>query len=252
MNEKIIEICCGSYEDAYIAKKSGADQIELNSALFLGGLTPSYGTTKLVLDNLNIPTFVMIRPRPGGFLYNNFEYESIVKDTELFLDLNIEGIVFGFLSKDNEIDLDKTKTLVNLIHSKGKLAVFHRAFDQVNNPIKSIEELISLSVDRILTSGQKNNALDGIGLLNELQENYSNKIELIVGSGVNSENVKTIYGKTSISKFHSTCKAWRKDPTTIAKISYSYADNEHKDMYDITDFETAKNFVKTINSIVKI
>ncbi len=249
-NPKIAEICCGSYEDAYIAEKAGADQIELNSALFLGGLTPSFGTVKLVIKNLNTPVLAMVRPRAGGFLYNDFEYKTILEDTTNLLNLGVDGIVFGFIDENCNIDIKRTQEITNLIHDKGKVAVFHRAFDQTNNPYKSIEELINLSVDRVLTSGQKVTATEGFELLKTLEEEYGKNVEIIAGSGLNYNNINELHSKTNISMFHSSCKAWKVDPTTIGNISYSYSSN-NIDKYDVTSLDLAKKFVKSIHNLKK-
>ncbi len=246
--KKIIEICCGSYEDAYIAKEAGADQIELNSSLFLGGLTPSIGMVKLVKE-LKIPIMAMVRPRGAGFYYNLFEFENILKDVEELLNQDIDGIVFGCLTDDKKIDLDKNREIIKLIKSKRKLAIFHRAFDQTTDPYRAMEELIELGVNRVLTSGQKSNAIDGVALLNDLELKYGNDIEILIGSGVNSQNINEIYNKTNIKRFHSSCKAWRVDPTTIGNVSYEYGVNENNSSYEVTDLDTAKAFVKTINSL---
>lgn len=247
--KKIVEICCGSFEDAYIAKKAGADQIELNSSLFLGGLTPSIGLVKLVKERIDIGIIAMVRPRAGGFYYNEFEYENILKDIEELLSLGVDGIVFGCLTRDKEIDVVKNKKIVDMIHKEKKLAVFHRAFDQTINPYQAIEELIRLGVDRVLTSGQEEIAMDGLDLLYDLEKNYGDKIEILVGSGVNEGNVKEIYNRTGLSKFHSSCRTWREDPTTIGNVSYGYGTNENKKKYEVTSIKLADKFVQAVKEI---
>lgn len=241
-----VEICCGSYEDAFIAKEAGADQIELNSALFLGGLTPSTGVVKLIKENIDIKIIAMARPRAGGFYYNEFEYSTIIKDVEELLSFDVDGIVFGCLTEDREINIEKNKKIVDLIKSKNKLAVFHRAFDQTVDPFKATEELIELGVDRVLTSGQKNIAIDGVDLLKELENKYGDRIEFLIGSGVNSENVSRIYNATGIKNFHSSCRMWREDPTTIGNVSYEYGNFENKNKYEVTSLELARKFVESV------
>lgn len=225
-----VEVCCGSYEDAVSAYIGGADRIELNSALHLGGLTPTTATLKLVKEKVSIPVCCMVRPRGAGFIYSEKEIEVIFAEASELLENGADGIVFGFLNKDFEIDYNLTKKMVNLIHSYHKEAVFHRAFDCLKEPYKGIETLIELNVDRVLTSGLKNKAFEGKELLKELQARYGDRIEILAGSGVNSENVVELIKETSIKQVHSSCKGWKMDLSTHTSIvDYSYAkENEYE------------------------
>lgn len=218
-----IEICCGSFDDALCASTGGALRIELNSALHLGGLTPSMATFLLTKERTNLEIINMVRPRGGGFCYSETEYESMRLDAKLFLEAGADGIAFGFLTNDFQVDQKRTSEMVELIHSFGKTAVFHRAFDCTKNHIVAIETLIALRVDRLLTSGQADKATDGIPLLHDLQKNYGDKIEILVGSGVNRETAKNIIEKTGITQLHSSCKSWENDVTTSGNgVSFAY------------------------------
>lgn len=247
----IAEICCGSLEDALIAEKAGCDRIELNQAMFLSGLTPSPGTVELVSEHCSIPIVVMVRPRPGGFYYNDYEFQTMLKDIEFLLNYDIEGIVFGCLDEHGEIDLEKTKMIVNLIHRYNKDAIFHRAFDCVNDPFQAIEVLIDLGVKRVLTGGLRTRAMDGIQILKELQDKYSEKIEILAGGGVTAENVAELMKKTNIKQFHSSCTGWRKDPTTRTEhISFAFApEPSYRDHYNMVDYEKAVKFVKAVKEL---
>ena len=150
---KIVEICCGSYEDALNAYKGGAQRIELNSALYLGGLTPSIASLIKTKQNTDLKVIVMIRPRGAGFYYSEEDYEVMKEDCRLMLEHGADGIAFGFLNKDFSIDLKRTKEFIDIIKSYNKEAVFHRAFDCTSHPYQAIEQLIELGVNRILTSG---------------------------------------------------------------------------------------------------
>ncbi len=151
----IFELCCGSLEDAIIGDRYGASRIELNSSLFLGGKTPSMGLVKKVLENINIPAVLMVRPRGGGFNYSHNDYITMKEDLKEFLKLSIEGIAFGFLNDDLEIHKRKTEEFINIINDSGKKSVFHRAFDNVKNKEESVEYLIDIGCSRVLTSGGK-------------------------------------------------------------------------------------------------
>ena len=183
----IIEVCAESYEYAEKAEKAGADRIELCKHLHLDGLTPNYKTAKKTIDNLNIPVFVLIRPRNGDFNYTEKEFELMKADIVKFKKMGCKGIVSGILNNDNTIDIKRTNELVNL--SRPLEFTFHRAFDMVTDPLKELEKLIQLGVDRVLTSGQKQKAVKGIELLKELKKNAKDKIIIMPGSGINKLNI---------------------------------------------------------------
>ena len=183
----IIEVCAESYEYAVKAEKAGADRIELCKDLHLDGLTPDYETAKRTIDTLNIPVFILIRPRKGDFIYSKEEFESMKQDILKFKEMGCNGIVSGVLNSDYSIDIKRTKELVEL--SKPLEFTFHRAFDIVSNPLKEIENLIELGIDRVLTSGQKNKAIEGLELLEELKNISKNRIKIMPGSGINKSNI---------------------------------------------------------------
>ncbi|CAL2076482.1 copper homeostasis protein CutC [Tenacibaculum sp. 190524A05c] len=182
-----LEICANSYQSALNAEQAGAHRIELCSELNSGGITPSYGLIQKVISELSIETFVLIRPRSGNFVYSEAEFDIMKQDIIKCKSLGANGIVSGVLMKDNTIDLERTKELISLAYPLP--FTFHRAFDLVTNPIEGIQQLIDLKVNRVLTSGQKNKALEGIMLLKDLKEKFSNQIIILPGSGLNSKNV---------------------------------------------------------------
>ena len=184
----IIEFCAESYEYAMKAEKAGADRIELCKDLHLEGLTPDYKSAKRTIDTLNIPVFVLIRPRKGDFMYSDEEFELMKQDILKFKEMGCKGIVSGVLNDDNSIDIKRTKKLVEL--SRPLEFTFHRAFDVVSDPLEEIENLIRLGVNRILTSGQKENAIDGLVLLKQLKRISNNRILIMPGSGISKNNLK--------------------------------------------------------------
>ena len=140
----MIEICCGSYEDALAAWKGGAERIELNSALYLGGLTPSIGSLRLVKENTGLKVISMVRPRGAGFNYTEAETEQMFADARILMENGSDGLAFGFLTSEGKIDSERTGRMIRLIHEFHGEAVFHRAFDCVEDPYEAIEELIRL------------------------------------------------------------------------------------------------------------
>ncbi|WP_373163234.1 copper homeostasis protein CutC [Agathobaculum sp. Marseille-P7918] len=234
----MLEICCGSYEDALNAYRGGAERIELNSALHLGGLTPTAACLSLVLRDTKVKVICMVRPRGAGFCYTPDEKTQMFAEAEELLSRGSHGIAFGFLTENAEIDVKETEKMVKLIHQYGGEAVFHRAFDCVSNPHESIETLIELGVDRVLTSGLAEKAMGGKDLIRALQEKYGSRIELLAGSGVNASNVRELMEYTGVSQAHSSCKDWQTDPTTSGEqVSYAFAAAPHENCYDVVSQE---------------
>ena len=182
----IIEVCAESYEYALKAEKAGADRIELCKDLHLDGLTPDYESAKKTIDSLNIPVFILIRPIEGDFIYSNEEFELMKRDIIKFKEMGCKGIVSGVLNDDNSIDIERTKELVEL--SRPLEFTFHRAFDLVSDPFEEIENLIEIGVTRILTSGQKHKAIEGLELLEEFKNISKNRILIMPGSGISNMN----------------------------------------------------------------
>ena len=197
----IIEVCAESYEYALKAEKAGADRIELCKDLHLDGLTPDYESAKKTIDSLNIPVFILIRPREGDFIYSNEEFELMKRDIIKFKEMGCKGIVSGVLNDDNSIDVKRTKDLIEL--SRPLEFTFHRAFDIVSDPLKEIENLIRMGVDRILTSGQKNKAIEGLYLLEKLNNISKKRIVIMPGSGISNTNFKKF---NSFNEIHGSFK----------------------------------------------
>ncbi|MDR1033907.1 MAG: hypothetical protein LBL41_03970 [Bifidobacteriaceae bacterium] len=207
MQQYTLEICAGSARDCVKAENAGADRIELCSALSLGGLTPSLGLIRSVKKTCSLPIAAMLRPRAGGFYYTNDEFGEILYDANTFIDEGVEGIVFGFLSTDRAIDIERTEKLVKIAKDAKIEAVFHRAFDITPDLAESAKILIDLGVDRILTSGGKSNAGDGIPAIRALQDTYGDKVQFLAGSGVTLENARQILDEAGVSQIHTTAKA---------------------------------------------
>ena len=186
---KIVEICCGSYYDAVQAALGGAERIELNSALMLGGLTPTASTLRLVKEAFpHLKVVAMVRPRGAGFCYREEEFQVMMAECEELLSNGADGIAFGCLTEEGNVNIRQTEEMLSLIHRAGKEAVFHRAFDCVQDPFDTMEQLIALGVNRVLTSGLQPKATEGATLLKELQAHFGARIEILAGSGVNASN----------------------------------------------------------------
>ena len=243
----MLEICCGSYYDATQAVLGGAGRIELNSGLHMGGLTPSLGTLELVKENLNIWTVAMVRPRGGGFCYCKEDFEVMERDVKLLISHGADGIAFGCLNPDATINCWQNERLTAMIHESGKEAVFHRAFDCTDDPYRSMEQLIDMGVDRVLTSGLKARAVDGVPLLRKLQSIYGDRIQILAGSGINASNGRRLMQETGITQIHSSCRDWMKDPTTVANgVSYAFASTSDETAYDVVSAVLVHRLLESI------
>lgn len=245
--EIVLEVCCGSYEDAKEAECAGADRIELNSALYLGGLTPSMGSVYRVKENLNIPVVAMVRPRGGGFFYSKEEYETMLRDARLMLEQGVDGIAFGFLLANHMIDVERTKNFIELIHFYHAEAVFHRAIDCTPDIMEAAETLISLGVDRILTSGGRKTAIDGQETITRLQKEYGGKVEILPGSGLRALNAAEFIRATQVIQLHSSCRGWNTDVTGVAgDVSFGYESDGHETDYEAVHAKTVKELKDTL------
>ena len=244
MKRDLFEVCAGSVQDCINAQLGGADRVELNSALHLGGLTPSLAMLRLVKEKTSLKVVCMDRPRAAGFCYDDVEIETMFEDAKILLENGADGISFGFLNSDATINVTETKKMVELIHQYQKEAVFHRAFDCVDDPMHAIKQLIDCGVDRILTSGLQPTAMQGASVLEKLQSEFGNQIELLAGSGINANNIRTLKEQTGIHQFHGSCKEWCKDPTTtVGNVSYAYHES---DDYDCVSLEKVKSIVQEL------
>lgn len=219
----IFEVCVGSIRDGIVAYKKGANRIEINSALELGGLTPQITTVKYLKEHIDIPLVAMLRLRTSGFIYNEEEFLQMKMDVKELLEVGVDGIVFGSLNKDKTINKSQTKYICNLTHDYHKEFIFHKAIDETSDIYKSFETLIDIGVDRVLTSGHKDNVLDGLDTLKNLNDKYGNKIQIIAGGGINIDNINNLKA-IGINQFHAGCKEYVKDETTKYDNSYIRVD----------------------------
>ena len=183
----IVEICANSFESALAAQNGGADRIELCTQLAVGGLTPSHQLIKKVISELSIPVHILIRPRKGNFCYSKEELNIMKNDIEFCKNIGCSGVVSGVLQSDLTINLIATKELIEA--ANGIDFTFHRAFDCVKDSLISLENLIDLKIKRVLSSGLKPSAIEGISLLSEMNKIANQQIEIMPGSGINLDNV---------------------------------------------------------------
>jgi len=202
-----LEICCYNYQSCVVAAKSGADRIELCADAAEGGTTPGFGTIKRVKEKIGTEVYPIIRPRGGDFFYD--EDEFIMMKTEILLckELGCEGVVIGLLKQDGSIDKERCRQLVSLAYPMG--VTFHRAFDRAINPFEALEDIIQTGCERILTSGHKPVAADGVQLIDALIRQANDRIVIMPGSGIRAANVIEVAKKTGAIEFHSSASIKR-------------------------------------------
>ena len=197
-----IEICTNGYQSVINAQENGAHCTELCESLEVGGVTPSYGTLKKVAADMKIPVRVLIRPRSGNYIYNDAELEMMCLDIALIKELGYEGVVIGALTENGDLDVEKIKAMMKA--GEGMKFTFHRAIDACNDPLEALKILVDLGFDKVLTSGCKPKAADGIEMIAKMQQQYGDKIKIMAGGGVNVNNVMKIINETGVSNCHAS------------------------------------------------
>jgi copper homeostasis protein len=197
-----LEIACFDLESVIIADAAGADRIEICDHLAEGGTTPSWEMVFEAKDRIKTDLFVMIRPRGGDFCYNEDEFEQMKNDIVLFKRLGVQGYVFGILTKDHEVDIERNKDLIAFAHPFP--CTFHRAFDRTKDVYQSLETIISLGFQTILTSGAAQNVTKGLSTLKSLVQKAGTRISIMPGGGLRSSNIGLIKNETAAHYYHSS------------------------------------------------
>jgi copper homeostasis protein len=196
----IIEICVEGIDGLIAAQEAGADRVELCASLVEGGITPSFGTAREALRLSNIPFHVIVRPRGGDFLYSEAEFASMLADVAALRDLGVAGVVVGCLTADGDIDEPRMRALVE---AAGPLAVTcHRAFDMTRDPGEALEALIRSGVGRVLTSGQRDTAIEGIELIAALVKQAAGRIIILGCGALSPESIGMVRARTGLTEMH--------------------------------------------------
>ena len=245
----LLEICCGSLDDAIEAEAGGAHRVELCSSLFFGGLTPSIGTISEAVRRLRIPVITMIRPRGGGFRYTEPEFAAMEADAEAAIGRGAAGLVFGVLTPDGAIDRPRTTRLRAL--ASGRDAVFHRAFDVTPDPFRALEELIDLGITRVLTSGQQDTVPEGADLIKRLVDRAGDRIQVMPGGGIKPHNFDDVIAKTGCQQIHVAAFTTRTDDSTHHRPHVTFGGSlmPPENRYDITDRNVVQGLAKRLPRI---
>lgn len=199
-NEVLLEVCVNSVASAVAAERGGAHRVELCSNISGGGVTPSLGLIEGVRNSIGISVHVLIRPRRGGFHYTEEEFEVMLRDVAHAKSCGANGVVFGVLTKESTFDIVRIHELIEA--ARPMRVVIHRAFDVCKNPFGALGELIDAGADAILTSGQARSAVEGLGLLTELNTTAASRIEIVAAGKISVRNVSLLRKKSGIGSFH--------------------------------------------------
>ena len=201
---KTVEICCDSVGSAIAAVQGGCNSVELCLNRAEGGMTPSIGMIKEIVHRLkttNVLVNVLIRPREGDFIYDDTEFEVMLRDIIYCMEVGVDGIVVGLLTKNGDIDTERLQIIKSIV-GDCILVTFHRAFDQCKDALQALEGIIRAKCDRLLTSGQCNTALQGSNELANLINVAAGRINIVAAAGINVDNVAAIVSKTGVTAIH--------------------------------------------------
>lgn len=214
MQNTTIEVAVDQLDHAIQAEQYGASRIELCAHLSTGGSTPNYGLIQACVQQLSIPIHVMLRCRTGDFHYTEQELGIMIADAEACAKLGATGVVFGFLNKDHSLNLAQTKLMLEKCKNLNLKTTFHRAIDVCKKPDDTIATLCELGVDNLLTSGTQQKAIDGISTIEAFVNKFGNDINIMAGSGVNSQNAKQFL-QVGVDAIHFT--SYQTIPETVSK-----------------------------------
>lgn len=244
-----LEVCANSLTSAIAAQEGGAIRIELCDNLHEGGTTPSYGQILMARKLLKIKIYPLIRPRGGDFLYTDLEYEIMKTDISYCISARCHGIVIGILNKDGTVDKRRCAELVTMAKQKGLGVTFHRAFDMCADLNQGLEDIIELGFERVLTSGGKSTAIEGVNVIKHLVEQAAGRIIIMPGGGVNEKNAADLVHFTKASEIHSSAK-------TLVRSKMEYQ-NDHIIMggsyidefsIQVTNTQVVREIIKNANS----
>lgn len=226
MKDYILEVCADSVESVLAAEEGGATRVELCRNLVIGGTTPGPKFFEEVRRHSKIRIHALIRPRFGDFCYTDYEYAVIREEVKMYRELGAEGVVIGILKPDGTLNMEQMEGLME--EAKGMSVTLHRAFDVCADPFAALEDAVKLGIDTILTSGQRNNCLEGAELLRELEKRSAGRICIQAGGGVNAEVIERLVPAAGIRAWHMSGKVtldsemrYRKDGVNMGLPSLS-------------------------------
>ncbi len=242
-----IEVCTAGIGSAVAAQRGGAHRIELCDNLYEGGTTPSFAMIKIARELLKIDLHVMIRPRGGDFYYSDAEMKIMFEDIKTCGELGADGVVLGCLKLDGTVNIPRTKQLVE--YAWPMSVTFHRAFDLTPDPLAAMEDIIDSGCDRILTSGQRDNVMEGAPLIKKLIEKADKRIIIMPGSGLNENNIIDLKKNTGAREYHLTGKKTIPSPMLFRKKEVKMGSIKEISPYNlvVTDEVLISSIVEKVN-----
>ena len=244
MTRPFLEVSIEGVDGLLVAQENGADRVELCASVLEGGITPSIGMVREALRQARIPVFVIVRPRGGDFLYSEAEFESMRQDVMALKDLGVPGVVTGCLTAGGEVDEQRTAELLRL--ARPMSFTFHRAFDMVRDPVQSLEVLINLGVDRLLTSGQRSTAVEGLATLKNLRQLANGRIIVMPCGSIRAANVGQVCRETGLWELHfgahkteSSAMSYRNP-----QVAMGLTEQDHEYVKTVTDPTTVRSMVE--------
>jgi copper homeostasis protein len=244
----ILEVCANSVTSALAAQDGGASRVELCENLHEGGTTPSHGEILLARKLLHIQLYVLIRPRGGDFLYTDEEFNVMMADVRYCIEAGCDGIVIGILNADGTIDKKRCAELITIARQMGMGVTFHRAFDMCADLYQSLEDVVELGCERILTSGGKSTAIEGANIITHLVDKAAGRIKIMPGGGVNEHNITDLVHFTNVAEVHSSARIkveskmeYKNDHIVMgSKITDEYS-------HDVTGVQRVKDLIRLAN-----
>lgn len=243
-----LEVCANSVDSALAAQEGGALRVELCDNLHDGGTTPSYGQIELARKLLKIKLYVLIRPRGGDFLYSDAEFEIMKSDIRRCIAIGCDGVVIGILNTDGTVDKPRSRELVQMAKNSGLGVTFHRAIDMCADMEQAMEDIIGIGCERILTSGGKSTAVEGVSMIAHLIGKAGDRVIIMPGAGVNESTVADIVHYTGATEVHSSARKDVKSKMTYRNdhILMGYGETDEYS-FSQTDVERVKEIIRLAN-----
>lgn len=241
-----LEVCANSTQSAIEGQKGGATRIELCANLSEGGTTPSLSQIEKTIEYTDIQLNILIRPRSGDFLYSDLEFEIMKQDVHHCGQAKCDGVAFGILNSNGTVDMERNKILVTIAHQYGMSVTFHRAFDRCANLSKSLEDIIELGCDRILTSGGAATAPEGKDAIKQLINQADKRIIVMPGGGITEENIAELVQCTGLKEFHGSFS--KRHNREMKYRSSSFTDETEYTIVQ-TDGNRVKKAIENANNI---
>ena len=244
MTRPFLEVSIEGVDGLLVAQENGADRVELCASVLEGGITPSIGMVREALRRARIPVFVIVRPRGGDFLYSEAEFESMRQDVMALKDLGVPGVVTGCLTAGGEVDEQRTAELLRL--ARPMSFTFHRAFDMVRDPVQALEGLIKLGVDRLLTSGQRGTAVEGLANLKHLGLVANGRIIVMPCGSIRAANVGQVCRETGLWELHFAAHKTESSAMTYRnpQVAMGLTEQDHEYVKTVTDPTTVRSMVE--------